>query len=126
MKNWFKREKVKARSFDEIMGEKTEEKEEICTNSEEIVKGEEIKCTALDCFGMSEDKSDNALIKCANMWYLIASFLWFIVGCLTFAPVIFLQSKVNVIFKNKKKSLMCAILTHFCVIALIVILIIMR
>lgn len=116
MKNWFKREKVKARSFDEIVGEKAEEKEEICTNSEEIVKGEEIKCTALDCFGMSEDKTDNALIKCANIWYLIASFLWFIVGCLTFAPVIFLQSKVNVIFNDKKKSLICAILMQFAII----------
>lgn len=112
MKNWFKREKVKARSFDEIVGEKTEEKEEMCTNSEEIVKGEEIKCTALDCFGMTEGKTDNRLIKCANIWYLITSFLWFLTGCLTFAPVIFLQSKVNVIFNDKKKSLICAILIH--------------
>lgn len=125
MKNWFKRDKAEERSFDEIVSEKTDEqKSEVEETKSTLI--DDIKCSALDCFGMNEGKSEDMLIKCANVWYLIASFLWFLVGCLTFAPVIFLQSKVNVIFKDKKKSLICAILTHILVIAIIVVAIILR
>ena len=58
----------------------------------------------LDCFGMEEEKTEKWLIKCVRFWYCVMSFVWFLFGALTFAPVIYISNKVNVIFKDKKKS----------------------
>lgn len=129
MKKWFKRQKAEARSFEEIVAQKEESAEvseneggeEKCESAKEVPTErvfEEIRCNALDCFGMREGKTDKRLIKCANIWYLVISFIWFLTGCLTFAPIIFLQSKVNVIFGDKKKSLLCALLIYFAIVIL--------
>jgi hypothetical protein len=89
--------------------------EDIDEFSEEVVDEsfiddlkEEHEITALDCFGWKKEKTENWLLKCANVWYMIISFGWFIFGAMTFAPVIFISSKVNVIFKDKKKSFIFA------------------
>jgi hypothetical protein len=70
---------------------------------------DEHEITALDCFGWKKEKTENWLLKCANVWYMIISFGWFMFGAMTFAPVIFISNKVNVIFKDKKKSLIFAL-----------------
>ena len=62
----------------------------------------------LDCFGMEEEKTDKWLLKCAKFWFCCMSFIWFLFGATTFAPVIYISNKVNVIFKNKKKSFLFA------------------
>lgn len=66
----------------------------------------------LDCFGMEEEKTEKWLGKCVKFWFCCMSFMWFLFGTLTFAPVIFISNKVNVIFNDKKKSLLCATLIH--------------
>jgi hypothetical protein len=83
---------------------------------------EEVSFNALTCFGWSETKTPKWLIKCAHFWYGAMSFFWFVFGALTFAPIIFMQKKTDVLFKSKFKSFIvsCAIYAIF--VALIVIL----
>lgn len=75
----------------------------------------------LDCFGMEEEKTEKWLGKCVKFWFCCMSFMWFLFGALTFAPVIFISNKVNVIFNDKKKSLLCATLIHGLLLSLITI-----
>ena len=75
----------------------------------------------LDCFGMEEEKTEKWLGKCGKFWFCLMSFMWFLFGALTFAPVIFISNKVNVIFNDKKKSLICATLIHGLLLSLITI-----
>lgn len=75
----------------------------------------------LDCFGMEEEKTEKWLGKCVKFWFCFMSFLWFLFGALTFAPVIFISNKVNVIFNDKKKSLLCATVIHGLLLALIIV-----
>ena len=89
-------------------GTKLEEKEEVKNNEKQkdiqVESPEEVSFNALTCFGWSDTKTPKWLIKCAHFWYGAMSFFWFIFGALTFAPIIFMHKKVNVIFKNKFKS----------------------
>lgn len=87
---------------------------------------EEMKDNALCCFGWEEVKTEKWLIKSAKIWYAIMSFIWFLFGGLTFAPIIFIANKINVIFKNKKKSLFVATMIYCGIVALIIIISIMR
>lgn len=80
----------------------------------------------LDCFGMEEGKTEKWIGKCAKFWYCIMSFLWFMFGAATFAPVIFVCNKINAVVKDKKKSLLCAIIMHVLMIALLVFLFLTR
>lgn len=81
------------------------------------------KIVPFDCFGIEEEKTEKWIAKCIKFWFCCMSFLWFLFGALTFAPVIYISNKVNVIFKDKKKSLLCATIIHgifmiFCIIFL--------
>lgn len=96
--------------------EKTEEKREGDTEKISV-----IPIKPLDCFGMAEEKTEKWLDKCAKFWFCFMSFIWFLFGALTFAPVIFISNKVNVIFRDKKKSLLCATLIHGLFLALLII-----
>lgn len=81
---------------------------------------EEANFNALTCFGWSETKTPKWLIKCAHFWYGVMSFFWFIVGALTFAPIIFVQKKIRVIFKSKFKSFIVSCIVYAIFVALIV------
>lgn len=78
------------------------------------------------CFGMEEGKTEKWLAKCVKFWFCCMSFVWFLFGALTFAPVIYISNKVNVIFKDKKKSLFCSAAFYFLFCALIAVLIVLR
>lgn len=73
-------------------------------------KGEPLK--SVDCFGMEEGKTDKWLLKCAKFWFCCMSFLWFLFGALTFAPVIFISNKVKAVLKDENKSFLCGILIY--------------
>lgn len=73
----------------------------------------------LDCFGMEEEKTEKWLGKCVKFWYCIMSFFWFLFGAVTFAPVIFISNKVNVIFKDKKKSFLTSVIIYAVCVALL-------
>lgn len=80
----------------------------------------------LDCFGMDEDKTERWLGKCVKFWFCCMSFIWFLFGALTFAPVIFISNKVNVIFNDKKKSLYFAAFVYMAVLALIILFVLIK
>lgn len=126
------KEKAKAkgkRSLDDMFKPKEEDSvcdEELTIEDDELAElvyeKEEVEnkvVKPLDFFGMEEGKTDKWLMKCVKFWYCFMSFLWFLLGAVTFAPVLYISNKVNVIFKDKNKSLLCAILIHAVFIALI-------
>lgn len=124
------REKAKEkRSLDEMFKPKEEDSvfdEELAIEDEELVEVADEKkevenkvVKPLDFFGMEEGKTDKWLMKCVKFWYCFMSFLWFLLGAVTFAPVLYISNKVNVIFKDKNRSLLCAILIHAVFISLI-------
>ena len=128
---WHKdKEKAKEkRSLDDMFTPK--EEDGVC-DEEVVIEGDELAELAyekeevenkvvkpLDFFGMEEGKTDKWLTKCVKFWYCLMSFLWFLLGAVTFAPVLYISNKVNVIFKDKNKSLLCAVLIHAVFIALI-------
>jgi magnesium-transporting ATPase (P-type) len=101
--------------------ETTEELYEQSENEKSQPIGEEQNFNALSCFGWNENKTDKWLIKCAHVWFGIMSLMWFLFGASTFAPIIFISNKVNVIFKSKTKSMLCAIAIYAILTALIVV-----
>lgn len=129
---FWRKEKEKAkekRSLDDMFKPKEEDSgcdEEVAIKDDELAElayeKEEVEnkvVKPLDFFGMEEGKTDKWLMKCVKFWYCFMSFLWFLLGAVTFAPVLYISNKVNVIFKDKNKSLLCAILIHAVFISLI-------
>jgi hypothetical protein len=125
----FSREEPKKRTLEEMMhpiqeeGDIVEEAERSC---EETLKKEEVEGkdenVALSCFGSREDKTEKWIIKCTQVWYAVMSFFWFLFGALTFAPIIFISKKVNVIFKSKAISLLVSAVIWCAFVLLIIVL----
>lgn len=126
------------KTLDDFM--RKEEDEEECEPCEdtadvEIPNGEDEKkdearhesegegLNALSCFGWREEKTERWLVKCAKVWFLMMSLLYFIFGALTFAPIIFIQNKVNSVVKDKKMSLIIAVVIYAIAVVLFAILI---
>lgn len=103
------------------VGENAEKKEPVSTNKEKVEEPP-VELNALFCFGWKEDKTEKWMIKCAKVWYAIMSFFWFVLGALSFAPVIFISNKSNVLFKDKKMSFIFAIALYCILIVLLIIL----
>lgn len=83
-----------------------------CEKVEE--KGELIP---LDCFLMKSETSEKWILKMAKLWHYIISIVWFLIGALTFAPVIYLSHKLNLVIKGKKKSVLGGTLLYAIIIA---------
>ena len=126
------------KTLDDFMRkEEDEEEREPCedTADVEIPNGEDEKkdearhesegegLNALSCFGWREEKTEKWLVKCAKVWFLMMSLLYFIFGALTFAPIIFIQNKVNSVVKDKKMSLIIAVVIYAIAVVLFAILI---
>ena len=81
-------------------------------------------CTPINpfsCFGIEEGKTEKWLGKCVKFWYCVMSFLWFVFGAVTFAPVIFISNKVNVLFKDKRSAVLASSIIYVaCIVCLIV------
>lgn len=141
----FKREEKPKRDINDILTPKEAdeceiEAEEAEVESEEVAESpkkeekvvpkgeskEEFGLNALSCFGWKEDKTDKWLIKSAHIWYAAMSFFWFLFGALTFAPIIFISKKINVIFKNKTIALAVATVIWVAIIVLIISLFVSR
>ena len=132
---FFHTKKKERRTIDDILTPKESEEDAIESENAEISKStdekEEINLTdepitALDCFGMKEDKTEKWLLKCVKVWYYVMSFVWFMFGVATFAPIMFVSNKINVIFKDKKKSLIVSIGMYACIIAIIIIVLVVK
>lgn len=103
--DFIRKDESEEESAEEVMAEEplTSEKEEVSEKSESD------NLTALGCFGWKEEKTEKWLAKCAKVWFLIMSLLYFLFGALTFAPIIFIKNKVNSVISDKKMSLIIAI-----------------
>ena len=137
----FQRKAEEKRSIEEIFTPKDESEKEIEPSESDLVAEEETEIepieiksesaeefteNALDCFGWKEIKTEKWLVKSAKIWYGIMSLLWFVFGAFTFAPIVFISKKVNVIFKSKKKSLFVGIGIYALIVAVITLIIIAR
>lgn len=133
----FWRQEREKRSIDDILTPRDEAKSveanEMVENGEKTPKFEEESqetrvdsIKPLDCFGMEEGKTEKWLMKCVKFWYCFMSFMWFLFGALTFAPVIYIRNKVGVIFKDKTRALLCAILLYAMLILAIVLIVSFR
>ena len=136
----FKREEKEKRTLEDMIKPMDEEISEYKDYGDEIEKGKDanieksedsednrdIKSIALSCFGAREDKSEKWIIKCTQVWYAIMSFFWFLVGALTFAPVMFICDNINVLFKNKIKSLIVSLIIWCAIVLLFIVLIVTR
>lgn len=80
----------------------------------------ETVASAFGCFGVNEEKADKWLRSCVKIWYYLISLFWFLLSALTFAPIVFISNKVNVIFKNKRKSIFCGTIIHLLFVAFVV------
>lgn len=85
-------------------------------------RDEKAEFNALSCFGWGECKTDKWMKRCVGVWYVMISFVWFLFGAFTFAPITFISGKVNVFFKNKKKSIFCGIIIYAVIVVLVVLL----
>jgi hypothetical protein len=105
-------EELFERFYDEDIVEETVEKEEKC----EIVRKSEPR----DFFWKNDGSDPKFVDKLINIWYAIMCFLWFIIGTITYAPILFISKKIDAIFNNKKKSILIAsIIYGFIIIAIL-------
>ena len=80
-----------------------EEKEEDTENTDIVIKSE-----PRDFFWKNDGSDPKFVEKCIKVWYSVMCFLWFIIGTITYAPILFISKKIDVVFKDKKKSLLIA------------------
>lgn len=129
---WFENKDNTKRSIDEILTPR----DTMCEEADENVEGEvveeatesqpmsenveAVKDAILGCFGWDERKTEKWLVKSAHIWYAIMSFVWFLFGAFTFAPIIFISQKIGVVFHNKKLAILIATALYLAVILVIV------
>lgn len=104
---------------------KGEETEEPILNTDKVQNDKKEKKVSkpinpLDCFGMEEERTEKWLLKCVRFWYCTMSFIWFIIGALTFAPVIYISSKVERFFDNKLMTYIWGCAAYALILALLI------
>ena len=112
---------INSEMIDETLPEEADDSDEIST--EENPNKEEndiyIVDNKLEYFGMGKEKTEKWLMKLVSVWYILASLCWFVAGALTFAPILFIAEKVDVLFKNKKKSIIIGVIVYALIIGMI-------
>ena len=132
--NLFKREGEKKEEKKKTLEDFIKKDDETVEKDEDIVNEKEsteesvpiVEETALGCFGWEESKTPDWLAKGAKIWFVIMSFLYFLFGALTFAPMIFIRNKLNSVLNDRKKSLFVAIGIYGIIIVLVVLMILAR
>lgn len=132
--NLFKREGEKKEEKKKTLEDFIKKDDENVEKDEDIVNEKEsaeesapiVEETALGCFGWEESKTPDWLAKGAKIWFVIMSFLYFLFGALTFAPMIFIRNKLNSVLNDRKKSLFVAIGIYGIIIVLVVLMILAR
>lgn len=132
--NLFKREGEKKEEKKKTLEDFMKKYDENVEKDEDIVNEKEsteesvpiVEETALGCFGWEESKTPDWLAKGAKIWFVIMSFLYFLFGALTFAPMIFIRNKLNSVLNDRKKSLFVAIGIYGIIIVLVVLMILAR
>lgn len=124
-----------ARGIDEILTPKEietdcegvvndNESDNVSAETEETsVETVEYVCDELNplvCFGMQNGNTEKWMTKCVKIWYYVISFIWFMFGAITFAPVIFISKKIEVFFKKRSQALLVAFLVWVSVVGLII------
>lgn len=130
----FQRKSEEKRSLDEILSERdnaieNENAEEAesgdcpIKQEESVTKKHEEEFNVFKCFGWEQDKTPKWMRNCANVWYWLMSFFWFLVGATTFAPIMFIRNKIKSVVKGRLNSLIGAMLLYLIIIAIILVVI---
>lgn len=115
-----------------LITESDEVKTEILKGAEQVVhnKTEEIKNRAerqakkelfennrgaCGCFGFEEETTERWAVNYMKIWNRIFTLLWLIVGSITFAPVLFISSKLKAIVKRAWVAVTLAIIIYVAV-----------
>ena len=125
-------EKASAAATVTLITESDEVKTEILRGAEQVVhnKTEEIKNraerqakkelfennrVACGCFGFEEETTERWAVNYMKVWNRIFTLLWLIVGSITFAPVLFISSKLKAIIKRAWVAVVLAIIIYVAV-----------
>jgi len=112
-----------------LITESDEVKTEILRGAEQVVhnKTEEIKNRAerqakkelfennrgaCGCFGFEEETTERWAVNYMKIWNRIFTLLWLIAGSITFAPVLFISSKLKAIVKRAWVAVALAIIVY--------------
>lgn len=74
-------------------------------------------------YGWGEGKVDDAMRKATKVWSVMASIWWFLFGTITFAPILFIASKFDKFFNDKKKSFFISLILYVVTIIALILLI---
>lgn len=134
----FSRKPVEKRTLEDIIASKNEqieadddqsvlefgdEVEDKTEREKPNVKEQEIApLNPLDCFFMRGENSEKWLVTLAKVWHYVISVFWFLIGSLTFAPVLYLSYKSNLIVKEKKKSVIIGLIIYAIIVIVLAIL----
>lgn len=99
---------------------KTNVKKSEAEVSEMPETNEDFTETALNCFGWEKENTEKWLVKCAKVWLILVSFLYFLFGAMTFAPIIFIEKKIRPLIKDKKKSFIISAVAYVIIICLFI------
>ena len=72
---------------------------------------------ACECFGYNEATTSKWAVNAMKIWHEAMTFIWFIIGCFTFAPVTFIAKKINVIFKKSWLAILVAVVLYLIITA---------
>jgi hypothetical protein len=88
--------------------------EEIKNRAERQAKKElfENNRGACGCFGFEEETTERWAVNYMKIWNRIFTLLWLIVGSVTFAPVLFISSKLKAIIKRAWVAVVLAIIIY--------------
>lgn len=68
--------------------------------------------SACGCFGFEEETTEGWAVRMMRVWHNFATAIWILIGMVTFAPVVFLASKIKVIVKKSWVAVLLAIVLY--------------
>lgn len=74
------------------------------------------KKSACECFGYNETTTEKWAVSLMGIWHNIVTALWIVIGMFTFAPIIFVAKKLNVIIKTAWIAVLLAILIYIVIV----------
>lgn len=73
--------------------------------------------SACGCFGFEEDTTESWAVNYMKIWNRVFTLLWLVVGSFTFAPVLFISSKMGAIVKRAWIAVTLSILIYVLILA---------
>ena len=74
-------------------------------------------------YDWGDGKFDAFMKRLTNAWFVLASIVWFLLGSITFAPILFMSNKFNKFFDDKTKSFIASLILYFVIVVIIVLIV---